>query len=89
MLRQPGPGPGRQLVRFREDTEEHQARAREAIRAWRDENPGGSTSEMLAALRPGFHKDYEPVLRAILFRADLRDAKVTTGITIIAGEAGR
>jgi hypothetical protein len=75
-------------MRFREDTEKDQTRAREAVTAWRDEHPDSSSDEMLTALRPDFHPDYEPVLRAILFRADLRDAKVTTGITIIAGEEG-
>jgi len=29
---------------------------------------------------------YEPVLRGVLFRIDLRDAHVTTGVTIITGE---
>ena len=29
------------------------------------------------------------MLRAMLFRADLRDAQVTTGTTVIAGEADR
>jgi hypothetical protein len=41
---------------------------------------------MVTALGGDFHRDYGPVLRAMLFRADLRDAKVTTGITIITGE---
>jgi hypothetical protein len=49
-------------------------------------HPDGMPEEMLADLGPVFHPDYRPVLRAMLFRVDLRDAKVTTGITIIAGE---
>ncbi len=73
-------------MRFREDTQGDRTRARDTVRAWRVEHPDGSPDDMLAALGPGFHKDYEPVLRAILFRADLRDAKVTTGIRIIASE---
>jgi hypothetical protein len=73
-------------VRFREDTEGERTRARETVRAWRDGHPDGSPDEMVTDLGPGFHKDYGPVLRAVLFRTDLRDAKVTTGITIIAGE---
>jgi hypothetical protein len=73
-------------LRFREDTEEDRARAREAVKAWREENPDGAPDEMVAAVGSKFHSDYGPVLRAMLFRADLRDAKVTTGITIIAGE---
>jgi hypothetical protein len=76
-------------MRFREDTEDDRARARDAVRAWRDEHPDGSPEEMLAALGPQYHADYGPVLRAMLFRADLRDAKVTTGITIITVEADR
>ena len=75
-------------MRFREDTEKDQARAREAVRTWRVEHPDSSPDEMLTALGPDFHPDYGPVLRAILFGADLRDAKVTTGITIIVGEEG-
>jgi hypothetical protein len=73
-------------VRFREDTEAERSRARDAVRAWREENPDGSLDEMLAAVAPDFHKDYGPLLRAVLFRADLRDAHVTPGITIITGE---
>jgi hypothetical protein len=61
-------------------------RTREAVKAWREENPDGSPAEMVTALGGDFHRDYGPVLRAMLFRADLRDAKVTTGITIITGE---
>ena len=89
MLRRRGLSPGQQPMRFREDTEKDQARAREAVGAWRDEHPDGSPDDMLAALGPCFHPDYGPVLRAVLFRADLRDAKVTTGITIVVGQEGR
>jgi hypothetical protein len=73
-------------VRFREDTEKERSQARDAVKAWRQENPDGAPDEMVAAVGPGFHKDYGPLLRAMLYRAGLRDAKVTTGITIIAGE---
>ncbi len=73
-------------MRFRENSEKEQARARGAVRAWRDAHPDGSPEEMLADLGPSFHKDYGPVLRAMLFRADLHDAHVTTGVTIITGE---
>jgi hypothetical protein len=76
-------------VRFRENSEKEQAKAREAVKAWRAEHPDGTPAEMLAELGPEFHADYGPVLRAMLFRADLRDAKVATGITIITGEAAR
>jgi hypothetical protein len=73
-------------VRFREDSEEEHARARDGVREWRAANPDGTPDEMAAELGPRFHPDYGPLLRAVLFRTDLRDAKVTTGITIIAGE---
>jgi hypothetical protein len=73
-------------VRFREDTGKEQARARDAVKAWREKNPDGTPEEMLADVGPGFHEDYGTVLRAMLFRADLRDAKVTTDITIITGK---
>jgi hypothetical protein len=64
-------------VRFREDTEEYRTRAREAVRTWRDEHPGGTPEEMVADLGPSFHKDYGPVLRAMLFRAGMQNTKVT------------
>jgi hypothetical protein len=73
-------------VRFREYSEEDRLRARDAVKAWREEHPDGMPDEMLTDLGPGFHPDYGPALRAMLFRVDLRDAKVTTGITIIAGD---
>ncbi|HEY2270561.1 MAG TPA: hypothetical protein VGI96_48650 [Streptosporangiaceae bacterium] len=73
-------------MRFRENTEADQDRARSAVKAWRDEHPDGTPEEMLADLGPGFHPDYGPVLRAVLFRAGLDDAKVTAGITIITRE---
>jgi len=79
-------GPGRPTVRFREHGEEDRARARDAVRAWREENPDGSPEQMLAGIGPCFRPDGGPVLRAMLFRADLRDAKVTMGIVIITGE---
>ena len=82
--------PGRQgaegsAVRFRDDRPEERERAREAVRQWRAANPQGTPGQMAAELGPHFPPDYGPVLRAVLFRTDLRDAKVTTGITV-AGE---
>jgi len=73
-------------MRYRDDKPEDLERAREAVRDWRAADPDGTPDEMLAALAGKFHPDYGPLLRAVLFRTDLRDAKVTTGITIIAGE---
>ena len=57
-------------VRFREDTPAEQARARAEVAAWRGQNPDGTVDDMLAALGSRFHKDYGPVLRSALFRAD-------------------
>ena len=76
-------------MRFRENSEKEQAKAREAVKAWRAEHPDGTPAEMLAELGPEFHADYGPVLRAMLFRADLRDAEVTTASRSITGEAPR
>jgi hypothetical protein len=73
-------------MRFREDTPEEQARAREAVQEWRQQHPGGTADAMLADLLPAFHKDYGPVLRAELYRADLHGAHIATGVSIIAGE---
>jgi hypothetical protein len=73
-------------VRFREDKPEDLERAREAVQEWRAANPKGTAGQMLAALAGQFHQDYGPVLRSVLFRTDLYDAKVTTGISIITGE---
>jgi hypothetical protein len=63
-------------MRFREDTPEEQARARTEVAAWREANPDGTVDGMLAALGPGFHKDYGPVLRAALYRADEDRAQI-------------
>ena len=57
-------------MRFREDTPAEQARARAEVAAWRGQNPDGTVDDMLAALGSRFHKDYGPVLRSALFRAD-------------------
>jgi hypothetical protein len=73
-------------VRFREDKPEDRERARATVRQWRDAHPDGSADEMLVDLGPDFHPDYGPVLRAFLWLSDLRDAHVTTGISIITGE---
>lgn len=73
-------------MRYREHSEDDVAQARAAVAEWREQNPDGSPEEMLAAVGPAFHQDYGPVLCAHLFRLDLRNAEVTTGIKIITGE---
>jgi hypothetical protein len=75
--------------RWRDENPEELDRLHKAVREWREANPDGSPDEMVAALAGQFRADWEPVLRANLFRADLTDAEVTTGITIIVDEAGR
>jgi hypothetical protein len=70
-------------MRFREDKAEDRARARTEVAAWREQNPDGTVDEMLAALGSRFHKDYGPVLRSALFRAD--DQRDRHGAGIAAG----
>jgi hypothetical protein len=72
-------------VRFREDNPEDLDRARAAVTAWRDQNPEGTAEQLAAALSAGFHRDYGPVLRALLFAADRHRARTITGITGAAG----
>ena len=70
-------------MRFREDKPADLDRARAAVAARREQNPAGTQEQMLAALGPGFHRDYAVVLRAVLFAAD----KVTTlldGVAVAA-----
>jgi len=73
-------------VRYREDTPAEQERARAAVEQWRGAHPDGSPEEMLAEIGPGFDKDYGPVLRAALFRADTDAAHVRAGTTDVTGQ---
>ena len=66
-------------MRFREDNPADLDRARAAVAAWRDRNPGGTSEEMVAAIGCHFHRDYGPVLRAVLFAADRHRARQVTG----------
>ena len=75
-------------MRFREDSPEDLDRARAAVAAWRDQNPDSTADQLVAALGDGFHRDYGPVLRALLFAADRHRARAITGITGPTG-AGR
>ena len=72
-------------MRFREDNPEDLERARGGVAAWRDQNPEGTADQLVAALGAGFHRDYGPVLRALLFAADRHRARAVTGITGAAG----
>jgi hypothetical protein len=72
-------------VRFREDNPEDLDRARAAVAAWREQNPEGTAEQLVAAVGADFHRDYGPVLRAVLFAADRHRARAITGITGAAG----
>jgi hypothetical protein len=76
-------------VRFREDKREDLDRARAAVAAWREQNPAGTAEQLVAALGGQFHRDYGPVLRAVLFAADRHQARTVTGTIAGAGGAGR
>lgn len=72
-------------VRFRENRPEDLARARAVVTAWRKLNPAGTDKQLVAALGGQFHRDYAPVLRAVLFAVDRHRARAITG----AAGAGR
>ena len=57
-------------MRARADNPEELARACAAVAAWRDQNPAGTAGQLVAALGGGFHPDYGPVLRGMLFAID-------------------
>jgi hypothetical protein len=66
-------------VRFREDNPAGLARARAAVKVWRDQNPTGTGEELVAAIGHQFHRDYGVVLRAVLFAVDRHRAREVTG----------
>lgn len=66
-------------MRFREDNREDLARARIEVAAWRAGQPAGTGEELIAALGHRFHRDYGPVLRAVLFAVDRHRAHQVTG----------
>jgi hypothetical protein len=67
-------------MRFREDNPADLIRARIAVTAWRDQNPAGTSDELIAAVGRQFHPDYGVVLRAVLFAVDSHRAREVTGI---------
>jgi hypothetical protein len=67
-------------VRFRENNPADLDRARAAVAAWREQNPAGTAGQLTAALGGQFHRDYGPVLRAVLFAADRHRARAVTGV---------
>ena len=84
----PRPGAEGYAVRFREDNSRELARARAAVAAWRGQNPGGTSEDLVAAIGCQFHPDYGVVLRALLFAADRHQARLITGATGSAGPGG-
>jgi hypothetical protein len=72
--------------KWRDENPEELDRLRGAVKAWRDENPEGTGDEMVTELAGKFRSDWEPVLRAVLFRLDLPGVDVAAGISITAGE---
>ena len=68
-------------MRFREDDPVGLARARTAVTAWRDQNPAGTSDELVATVGRQFHRDYSVVLRAVLLAVDRHRAHEVTGIT--------
>lgn len=66
-------------MRFREDSPADLARARTAVAAWRDQNPAGTAEDLVLAIGHQFHRDYEVVLRAVLFAVDRHRARQITG----------
>ncbi len=73
-------------MRYRDEKPGDQERARAAVKAWREEHPGGTPEQLVAAVGPRFHRDWAPVLRAMLYMADKHAARVVTGI--VTGTAG-
>lgn len=76
-------------MRFREDNPRELARARTVVGAWRAQNPGGTSEQLVVAIGCQFHPDYGIVLRALLFAADRHHARDITGITTENAGAGR
>jgi hypothetical protein len=48
------------------------------VAAWRDQNPDGTAEQLVAALGSQFHRDYGPVLSAVLFATDRHRAREVT-----------
>jgi hypothetical protein len=84
--RQLGTLPGRPAVTYRDGKQEDLARARAEVAAWRKQNPEGTAGQLVAELGSRFHRDYGPLLRAILFnvdgRRDLQGTPSATGTAV-------
>jgi hypothetical protein len=69
-------------MRFREDSPAELERARTAVASWRDQNPAGNAEELISAIGHRFHRDYDVVLRAVLFAVDRHRAHQVTGVAL-------
>ncbi len=67
-------------MRFRDDNPADLTRARASVTTWRDQNPAGTSDELVATVGRQFHRDYGVVLRAVLFALDRHRAREVTGI---------
>lgn len=76
-------------MRFREDNPQDLARARAEVAVWRAQHPTGTGEELVAEVGHRFHRDYGPVLRAVLFAVDRHNARQVTGTTGSADPARR
>lgn len=70
-------------MRSREDNPAELARARAAVASWRDQNPAGNAEELIAAIGHRFHRDYDVVLRTMLFAVDRHRARQVTGTAFV------
>jgi hypothetical protein len=68
-------------MRYREDNPEGLAWARAEVAAWRAQHPAGTGEDLVAAVGPRFHRDYAPVLLAMLFAVDRHNAHRVTGMS--------
>jgi hypothetical protein len=71
-------------VRFGDDSPAELARARTTVASWRDQNPAGNAEELIAAIDHRFHRDYDVVLRAVLFAVDRHRASQVTSVAVPA-----
>ena len=76
-------------MRFRDDNQADLTRARTAVTVWRNQNPAGTSDELVAAIGRQFHPDYSVVLRAVLFAVDRHRARqvtrIATGLPVSQG----
>lgn len=67
---------------WKQNTADLRDKTRQAVFAWMTANPEGSYVEMVVGLWPQFpYKNYDIVLRGILFAVDQQDSRPVTGVT--------